>query len=114
MGEGKVTIMVPVLDGEEKPSGQSSKLKGQLLQTDQEVLSRSGKPSHRHAGFTDITIRKLTSKELELYWAMISFDITEPVFMVEGNKHQILVQFTSPENLRVTWIDDLVLDSLQP
>jgi hypothetical protein len=38
---------------------------------------------------------------------VISFDITEPVFVVEGKKHQVLVQFTSPQTMRVGWIDDL-------
>lgn len=111
-GEGKVTFRVPVLDDARKPTGKSYELKGQLFQSDVEVLA-FWKAFSKYAEFTDLKVRKLTSRELEIYWTMISFDITEPVFVVEGKKHQILVQFTSPENLRVLWIDDFANMSLR-
>jgi hypothetical protein len=106
MVEGKVDITVPVLDGAGKPTGRDQKLKGQLFQTGEEVLA-FWKAFCKHAEFTDTKVRKLTTEELKIYWAMISFDISEPVFVVEGKRHRILVQFTSPDDLRVMWIDDL-------
>lgn len=112
MGEGKVTIQVPVLDGTAKPTGREQKFKGQLFQTDEEVLA-FWKAFSKHADFADFKVRKLTTEELRIYWAMISFDISEPVFVVEGKRHRILVQFTSPEQLRVAWIDDLANLSLR-
>lgn len=105
-GEGRVTFEVPILDKQHKPTGKSNRMKGQLFQTDEGLLA-FWKVVFKADEFKEITIRKLTPAELKIYWAIISFDITEPLFVVEGKKQRILLQFTSPEKLRVAWIDDL-------
>ena len=60
----------------------------------------------KQAEFTELKIRKLNSEELSIFWAMISFDITEPIFIVEGKQQKVLLVFTSPDDLSVAWIDD--------
>jgi hypothetical protein len=101
---GNVTFAVPVLDAQGKTK-RIDKLEGKLFQDDADVLA-FWKAFPAKDELKDARIRKLTSDELSIYWSMISFDITEPVFIVESKNHRILMQFTSPDNLRVSWIDD--------
>jgi hypothetical protein len=54
-----------------------------------------------------VNIRKLTSKEIEYYWAVIFYDIEEPVFAIENRKIKILMQLTS-DQFRLFWIDELL------
>ncbi len=54
-----------------------------------------------------VNIRKLTSKEIEYYWAVIFYDIEEPVFTIENKKIKILMQLTSGQ-FRLFWIDELL------
>jgi hypothetical protein len=51
------------------------------------------------------TIRRPTSKELQLYWAMIPYDIPEPLFIVQSATATILAQFDK-KTVRIGWIDD--------
>jgi hypothetical protein len=37
---------------------------------------------------------------------MYPFDLQEPLFILESKERKILVLFTSPEDLRILWIDD--------
>ncbi|HET6248224.1 MAG TPA: hypothetical protein VFE47_11045 [Tepidisphaeraceae bacterium] len=101
---GQVTLQLPVHDANGKVI-RTDQLEGRLFQSDENVLA-FWKVFAQKMDFTDYKIRKLTAAELEIYWAMISFDIAEPVFMVENKNHKNLVQFTSPEKMRVMWIDD--------
>ncbi len=101
---GVVTIVVPITGGKGVP--RSQKMEGKLFQNGPDILAFWKVV----AGKTELkspVIRKLTSAELSLYWSMISFDITEPVYIVECGKRKVLLQFTSPEDLTVSWIDDL-------
>lgn len=52
-------------------------------------------------------IKKPNTKELKLYWAMIAWDIEEPIFVAHSNKHTLLLNFSNDKNLNVAWIDDL-------
>jgi hypothetical protein len=52
------------------------------------------------------TVRKLTANELRQYWAMITFDIVDPVVVAENKKHKILLQFTGPDS-SLLWVDDI-------
>ena len=80
-------------------------LEGKLFQGKKEVADfwkaywRKYKPDHQ------AKIRRPTPGELNLYWAMISFDITEPMFMVESKDATILTQF-SDKSLKLGWIDN--------
>jgi hypothetical protein len=41
-----------------------------------------------------------------LIWAMIPYDIMEPIFTVESKEAAILLHFTDAKKLKLGWIDD--------
>jgi hypothetical protein len=51
-------------------------------------------------------IRKLTEKELQYYWAVISFDIDEPLFVVETSTHKYILNLLK-KNLKLMWLDEV-------
>ncbi len=104
LDKGKVNLQAPVLDNEGNII-RMDKYEGQLFQTEDEVLA-FWKVFSDQTDFSDLKIRKLNPKELKIYWAMISWDITEPLFILESKKHKILATFTSPSELKITWFDD--------
>ena len=80
-------------------------LEGKLFQTAAEVKA-FGKLFRRTYKFDSTSrVRRPTPAELSLYWAMISFDITEPIFVVESKRAKILAQFVEKE-MKIMWIDD--------
>jgi hypothetical protein len=64
--------------------------------------------------FSGLKIRKLNAEELKIFWAMIPFDITEPLFILESEQHKLLVVFKAPDELRIAWIDDYQNVALKP
>jgi hypothetical protein len=53
-----------------------------------------------------ITFRKLTASELSYYWAIIFYDIEEPVFITESKSNKILLQL-NPKTNKILWIDEI-------
>lgn len=53
----------------------------------------------------DYTIRKATAFELRYYWSVISFDIDEPLLIVETKNHSYILDFTK-EDLKLMWLDE--------
>ncbi len=53
-----------------------------------------------------LVIRKASNKELVYYWAVISFDIDEPLLILETVAHRYLFNF-SPKDLKLVWIDEI-------
>ena len=53
-----------------------------------------------------ITLRKATTPELQYYWAVISFDIDEPLFIAETSAHRYLLNLT-PKDLKLVWLDEV-------
>jgi hypothetical protein len=54
-----------------------------------------------------LTIRKLNEHEIKIYWTYISFDIEEPIFMVETGSKKYIVDFTKDTSgLKLFWLDD--------
>lgn len=51
------------------------------------------------------TIRKLNEKELRYYWAVISFDIDEPLLVVETSEHRYILNILK-DDLKVMWLDE--------
>ena len=51
-------------------------------------------------------IRKANKTELEYYWATISFDIDEPLFILESNEHFYILNFIK-KDLKLFWIDEI-------
>jgi hypothetical protein len=62
-----------------------------------------------HATFTfdtEFTVRKARSQELALFWAMVPFDLQEPLFVVESKHHRLIAAFNSDDG-SLMWLDDL-------
>lgn len=51
-------------------------------------------------------IRKLTPDELRYYWSVISFDIEEPIFIVECNSHTYILNLVKTD-LKLMWLDEV-------
>ena len=68
------------------PTGKGvQELEGKLFQSKRKSLL--WKSFLRHYKFdSKSVIRRPAAKELALYWAMIPYDIVEPIFMVENGK----------------------------
>ncbi len=101
---GKGVFQMPVLDDNGKII-RMDKLEGKLFQSPDEVLA-FWKAFTQKTDFSDLEIRKLNPDELRIFWAMIPFDITEPLFILQSRKHKILAAFTAPDKLKIMWIDD--------
>lgn len=50
-------------------------------------------------------IRKLNEKELQYYWAIISFDIDEPLLIVETKDHKYILNILK-DSLKLMWLDE--------
>jgi hypothetical protein len=53
-----------------------------------------------------VTLRKATYKELQYYWAVISFDIEEPLLVAETAEHSYILNL-SPKTLKLVWLDEV-------
>jgi cellobiose-specific phosphotransferase system component IIB len=51
-------------------------------------------------------IRKASHDELKYYWSVISFDIDEPLLILDTQEHKYILDF-SPKDLKVLWIDEV-------
>ena len=108
--QGRLIMKIPIL----KPDGgldHFMSMEGKLFQSAEQVQI-FWKGLVKQADFENLTIRKLTPRELRVFWSLISFDITEPIFIMESKKHKFVVLFMSPipdkphEKLKIMWIDD--------
>lgn len=102
--KGNAVFEMPVINDQGKVI-RKDKMEGKFFQTPEEILA-FWKVFAKRADFNGFKIRKLNQDELRIFWAMIPFDITEPLFIMESSKHKILVLFTSAEKLKIMWIDD--------
>lgn len=50
-------------------------------------------------------IRKANEYELKYYWSTISFDIEEPLFIIETEQHNYILNFLKKE-MKLLWIDE--------
>lgn len=53
----------------------------------------------------DYNIRKANEDELKYYWSTISFDIEEPLFIIETEQHTYIFNF-SKKSMKLLWIDE--------
>lgn len=53
----------------------------------------------------EFTIRKANEKELQYYWSVISFDIEEPLLIVETKDHNYILNLLK-KNLKLLWLDE--------
>lgn len=54
----------------------------------------------------DFTIRKLNEKELQYYWSIISFDIDEPLLIVETKEHKYILNILK-DSMKLMWLDEV-------
>lgn len=54
-------------------------------------------------------IRKANEVELKYYWSTIPFDIEEPLFILETQKHNYILNL-SKNDLKLFWLDELPLN----
>ncbi|MFA7231860.1 MAG: hypothetical protein WC071_11375 [Victivallaceae bacterium] len=104
LDKGKAQFQVPVL-ASDGTIQRIDKLEGKLFQSPDEILV-FWKAFSQRIDFSNLKARKLNENELRIFWAMIPFNITEPLFILESKKNKVLVVFTSPEKLKIMWIDD--------
>jgi hypothetical protein len=102
--EGNVQFHVPVTDPVTKKQSQQI-LNGKLLQT-KEDFKTVWKQIVTDIGTAVPVIRKMNEKELNYYWAIINFDIEEPVYVVETAGFNLLVQFVA-DKMNVFWIEEM-------
>jgi len=96
----KADIMIPL------PDGSYQKLEGAVLRTEEEK-SAFCRTMEEYLGPGDrYKIRRPNAEELRIYWAMIPFDIEEPIFVAESDDHNLLMHFLK-DSARVFWISDL-------
>jgi hypothetical protein len=77
---------------------------GRVFQTAESVRA-FWKALGAHYDPSPVAIRKLNRHDMQLYWAMIPYDIEEPVFIVTTRDNDFLVDFTG-EDLHVFAVDD--------
>jgi len=57
---------------------------------------------------TEIQIRKPNEHELRIYWALIPYDIAEPIFILDNGERRLLVDFVvDDEAAQLFWIGDM-------
>ncbi len=104
LGLADVKFNVPVTSSNKE--GKTQFFKGALFQTEREI-SLLATTLNTLPNLKSIKVRKINKKEAEIYWAMIPYDIEEPVFMVtSGNTLRFLVDFDTKNN-KIFWIDEL-------
>ena len=105
LDKADVTLAVPYT-----PAGggrqKVHKLHGKVFQSKPAAVA-FWKAVRAGADLSHVSVRKLTGPELGVYWSMISFDVTEPVFVAECGRRHLLLHFASPDDLTVLWTDDL-------
>jgi hypothetical protein len=110
-------VIGPVLWNRFKDNQKIQKIEGRKLQfhVDNEVLD--GKLSKnlneskviwdelKTEVANDFIIRKATPQELIYYWSVISFDIDEPLLIVETREHSYILNLLK-KNLKLLWLDE--------
>lgn len=56
-------------------------------------------------GTQEFKLRKATYQELQYYWSVISFDIEEPLIVIETKDHNYILNL-SPKDMKILWLDE--------
>ena len=54
----------------------------------------------------EVKLRKATHKELEYYWAVINFDIEEPLIIADTGEHRFILNLSN-KDLHLLWLDEV-------
>jgi hypothetical protein len=82
------------------------RLEGRTFRSAAEVASLERALYARFVFDDEFTVRKAGFEELALIWAMVPFDLEEPLFVAESKRYRFLAAFVQ-DGSRVMWIDDL-------
>lgn len=98
-----MTIYVPFADKTQTLKGRGLKKPNERLEFWMAVLAIDLKYKAKKS------IRKANAEELSYYWAVISFDIEEPLFIVDYGKLQLLFHFTIEKGEpKIFWVDKVL------
>lgn len=110
-------IIGPVLWNTLKDNEKIQKIEGSKVELHVDDLILEGKVSQTIADSKIIwdefkkevsgeyKIRKATEKELLYYWSVISFDIEEPLLIVETKEHNYILNLLK-KDLKLLWLDE--------
>jgi hypothetical protein len=82
----------------------SAHLAGKMSQTEEDS-KKVWDAFRKEMGNQPFTIRKLNENELKYYWSVISFDIDEPLFIVETKEHRYILNI-SKIKMELMWLDE--------
>ncbi len=97
--KGVAKIKVPTNHGVQE-------LEGKFFQSKDEVTAFWKAFWRKYKRDPQAKIRRPTARELNMYWAMIPYDITEPIFTIESKDATILAHFSDEKKMTLRWIDD--------
>lgn len=80
------------------------KLSGKMTQ-DVEDTKKVWSALRKEVNGQDYSIRKLNEKELAYYWSVISFDIDEPLLIVETKEHKYILNILK-DSMELMWLDE--------
>ncbi len=93
---------IPITSGPN--AGKFQVLKGSLFQTPDEIRALSDIFATLPAGLAKV--RKINSHEAKNYWALIPYDIEEPIYIVEYGNLRFLVD-VDKKSRKIFWIDEI-------
>jgi hypothetical protein len=96
----KANIVIPLSGGSQQV------LEGAVFRTKAEISAfcRAMEEYLKTGG--PYKIRGPNAEELRIYWAMIPYDISEPIFVVQNKDHKMLMHFMEDSG-NLFWIGDL-------
>lgn len=98
---GKVTFMVPNATGTQKLEGRFFKKAEDKCAFWLNILAIQDK-------YKRATIRKAKASELQYYWAIISYDIDEPLWVADYGKVRLLFHFSMDKGTPKVFFVDIV------
>lgn len=110
-------IIGPVLWKRYKENENLKKIEGRKIEFQVDNLILEGKTSQdideskiiwdelKKEVANDYKIRKATPAELNYYWSVISFDIEEPLLIIETKEHNYILNLLK-KNLKLLWLDE--------
>lgn len=83
-------------------NGQYVNKKGKLIQT-QSDFKKIWDQIIIDFNTTDLLIRKLQPNELTQFWAIISYDIVEPIYVLEGKEFNLIIDLS--EKIKILFVE---------
>lgn len=83
----------------------NEKLSAKITQ-DEQSFKKIWDQFRREVADTNLVLRKATTKEIQYYWSVISFDIEEPLLIAETGSRRFILNI-SPRNLKLLWLDEV-------